>query len=164
MSNKYNKKHQKTEKKLWQEIFLLLPILFGLCFVPLIVLTHDFTIDFSQFEWFNNTPLTGQIDSFGYSKGVALVVAGVACILFLCCYLWQQTKKSRTTLKTLFADTDKKVLLLLAIHLIMVIISSVASKYPDLAYNGGGYNQWQTLWVLLAYGLLFFFTYFLVTF
>lgn len=163
MSNKYNKKHQKTEKKLWQEIFLLLPILFGLCFVPLIVLTHDFTIDFSQFEWFNNTPLTGQIDSFGYSKGVALVVAGVACILFLSYYLWQQTKKSSKAFKTLFADTDKKILLLLAIHLIMVIISSVASKYPDLAFNGGGYNQWQTMWVLLAYGLLFFFAYFVVT-
>ena len=68
MSNKYKRKLQKRETKLWQDIVLLLPVLFGLCIVPMIVLTHDYTIDFTQFEWFNKMPSTGQIDSFGYSK------------------------------------------------------------------------------------------------
>ncbi|MGN1206195.1 MAG: O-antigen ligase family protein [Eubacterium sp.] len=163
MSNKYNRKYREKEKKLWQEILLLLPVLFALCIVPLIVLTHDYTIDFSQFDWFNTTPMTGQIDSFGYSKSVALTIAGVVSIFFFCYYLWQQTSKTNTKIKTLFASTDKKIIIILAIHLVMVILSSITSKYSDLAYCGGGYNQWQTMWVLLAYGLLFFYAYFWVT-
>lgn len=159
MSNKYKRKLQKRETKLWQDIFLLLPVLFGLCIVPLIVLTHDFTIDFSQFDWFNNSALTGQIDSFGYAKGVALVVSGIAAVLFFCYYYWKQTNDYKVKTATFFANVDKKVAILLGIHLVMVIISSVTSKYSDLAYNGGGYAQWQTMWVLLAYGILFFYAY-----
>ena len=90
MSNKYKRKLKKRETKLWQDIVLLLPVLFGLCIVPMIVLTHDYTIDFSQFDWFNNSALTGQIDSFGYAKSVALTIAGIAGLIFLGGYLWKE--------------------------------------------------------------------------
>lgn len=163
MSNKYKRKLQKRETKLWQDIFLLLPVLFGLCIVPLIVLTHDFTIDFSQFDWFNNSALTGQIDSFGYAKGVALTITGIAAVFFFCYYYWKQTSKYNFQAKPLLSTIDRRIAFLLGIHLLMVIISSVFSKYHDLAYNGGGYNQWQTMWVLLAYGILFFFAYYLIS-
>ena len=163
MSNKYKRKLQKRETKLWQDIVLLLPVLFGLCIVPMIVLTHDYTIDFTQFEWFNKMPSTGQIDSFGYSKSVALTIVGIATVFFFCYYYWKQINKYHMTSTAFFANIDKKIAILLGIHLIMVIISSVTSKYSELAYNGGGYTQWQTMWVLLAYGILFFYTYAWVT-
>ena len=163
MSNKYKRKLQKRETKLWQDIVLLLPVLFGLCIVPMIVLTHDYTIDFTQFEWFNKAPSTGQIDSFGYSKSVALTIVGIATVFFFCYYYWKQINKYHMTSTAFFANLDKKIAILLGIHLIMVIISSVTSKYSELAYSGGGYTQWQTMWVLLAYGILFFYTYAWVT-
>ncbi len=163
MSNKYKRKLQKRETKLWQDIVLLLPVLFGLCIVPMIVLTHDFTIDFSQFDWFNNSALTGQIDSFGYAKGIAIVIAGIAAIVFFCYYYWKQTSKYKFQPKTLLSTIDKRIAILLGIHLVMIIISSLTSKYSDLVYNGGGYSQWQTMWVLLAYGILFFFAYYFIS-
>lgn len=163
MSNKYKRKLQKKETTLWQDIFLLLPVIFALCIVPLIVLTHDFTIDFSQFDWFNNTALTDQIDSFGYSKSVALVIAGVASVVFFCYYFWKKTSTRELETKTFLSTISKPVAILLGIHLIMVILSSITSKYSELAFEGGGYNQWQTLWVLLAYGFLFFYAYIWVT-
>ena len=95
MSNKYKRKLQKRETKLWQDIVLLLPVLFGLCIVPMIVLTHDYTIDFTQFEWFNKMPSTGQIDSFGYSKSVALTIVGIATVFFFCYYYCQYRQKNR---------------------------------------------------------------------
>ena len=162
MSNKYKRKLKKRETKLWQDILLLLPVLLGLCVVPLIVLTHDFTIDFSQFDWFNNSALTGQIDSFGYAKSVALTIAGVAGLIFLGGYWWKETSDRKLSSKEFFSGVDKKIAILLGIHLLMVIISSIASKYKDLVFNGGGYNQWQTMWVLLSYGILFFFAYFMI--
>lgn len=163
MSNRYKRKLQKKETTLWQDIFLLLPVLFALCIVPLIVLTHDFTIDFSQFDWFNTTALTGQIDSFGYSKSVALVIAGVASVVFFCYYFWKKTSTNELETKTFLSTISKPVAILLGIHLVMVILSSIVSKYSELAFQGGGYNQWQTMWVLLAYGLLFFYAYVWVT-
>ena len=163
MSNKYKRKLKKRETKLWQDIVLLLPVLFGLCIVPMIVLTHDYTIDFSQFDWFNNSALTGQIDSFGYAKSVALTIAGIAGLIFLGGYLWKETSERKLSFKEFFSGIDKKIAILLGIHLLMVIISSIASKYKDLVFNGGGYNQWQTMWVLLSYGILFFYVYVWVT-
>ena len=163
MSNKYKRKLKKRETKLWQDIVLLLPVLFGLCIVPMIVLTHDYTIDFSQFDWFNNSALTGQIDSFGYAKSVALTIAGVAGLIFLGGYWWKETSDRKLSSKEFFSGVDKKIAILLGIHLLMVIISSIASKYKDLVFNGGGYNQWQTMWVLLSYGILFFYVYVWVT-
>ena len=163
MSNKYKRKLQKRETKLWQDIVLLLPVLFGLCIVPMIVLTHDYTIDFTQFEWFNKMPSTGQIDSFGYSKSVALTIVGIATVFFFCYYYWKQTNKYHMTSTAFFANIDKKIAILLGIQLIMLIISTLTSKYSELAYSGGGYTQWQTMWVLLAYGILFFYTYAWVT-
>lgn len=163
MSNRYKRKLQKRETKLWQDIALLLPVLFALCIVPMIVLTHDYTIDFSQFDWFNNSALTDQIDSFGYAKSVALTITGVVAVLFFAYYYWQQTSKYNFQPKTLFSTVDKRIAILLGIHLVMIIISSLTSKYSDLVYNGGGYSQWQTMWVLLAYGILFFFAYYMIS-
>ena len=162
MSNKYKRKYQKKETKLWQDILLLLPVLLGLCVVPLIVLTHDFTIDFTEFNWFNTTPLKNQIDSFGHGKSVALVMAGIIAVVICSCHCWFTIDKKNISLKKYFSTVDKKVAILLGIHLLMVIISSIASKYKDLVFNGGGYNQWQTMWALLSYGILFFFAYFMI--
>lgn len=74
----------------------------------MIVLTHDYTIDFTQFEWFNKMPSTGQIDSFGYSKSVALTIVGIATVFFFCYYYWKQTNKYHMTSTAFFANIDKK--------------------------------------------------------
>lgn len=140
-----------TTKK---DIHALLPVLIALCLIPLVILTKDYQTEFSKFPWFNNTELN-QIDSFEYSKGVLVIIMGAiaAAVIGFSEYGKMQKKKR------LFENADLKVVILIAVYLIMVIISSLFSQYTNLAFHGGGYGQWQTMWVLLGYGMLFMYAY-----
>lgn len=140
-----------TTKK---DIQALLPVLIALCLIPLVILTKDYQTEFSKFPWFNNTELN-QIDSFEYAKGVLVIIIGAiaAAVIGFSEYSKMQKKKQ------LFENADLKVIILLAVYLVMVIISSLFSQYTNLAFHGGGYGQWQTMWVLLGYGMLFMYAY-----
>lgn len=140
-----------TTKK---DIQALLPVLIALCLIPLVILTKDYQTEFSKFPWFNNTELN-QIDSFEYAKGVLVIIMGAiaAAVIGFSEYSKMQKKKQ------LFENADLKVIILLAVYLVMVIISSLFSQYTNLAFHGGGYGQWQTMWVLLGYGMLFMYAY-----
>ncbi|MCI8365431.1 MAG: O-antigen ligase family protein [Eubacterium sp.] len=142
---------ENTTKK---DIQALLPVLIALCLIPLVILTKDYQTEFSKFSWFNNTELN-QIDSFEYAKGVLVIIMGAiaAAVIGFSEYGKMQKKKQ------LLENADLKVVILLAVYLIMVIISSLFSQHTNLAFHGGGYGQWQTMWVLLGYGMLFMYAY-----
>lgn len=144
-------KHEDTTKK---DIQALLPVLIALCIIPLIILTKDYETEFSQFIWFNNEERS-QIDSFEYAKSILVIIMGGISAAILCFREYSNTQKK----KRLFEGASIPVCVLWGIYLIMVILSSVLSKYPNLAFTGGGYGQWQTMWVLLAYGMLFMYAY-----
>ncbi len=140
-----------TTKK---DIQALLPVLIALCLIPLVILTKDYQTEFSKFPWFNNTELN-QIDSFEYAKGVLVIIMGaIAAVIIGFSEYGKMQKKKR-----LFENADLKVIILLAVYLVMVIISSVFSQHTNLVFHGGGYGQWQTMWVLLGYGMLFMYAY-----
>lgn len=140
-----------TRKK---DIQALLPVLIALCLIPLVILTKDYQTEFSKFPWFNNTELN-QIDSFEYAKGILVILTGAIAAVIICFIEYDNLQKK----KRLFENADLKTLILLAVYLTMVIISSLFSQYPNLAFHGGGYGQWQTMWVLLGYGMLFLYAY-----
>lgn len=139
------------------DIKALIPVLIALCIIPLVVLTKDFQTEFTQFVWFNNTELN-QIDSFEYTKGILVILMGAVAALLLG---WNEYKNIQNK-KRLFENADIVVCVLWAVYLMMVILSSVLSDYPNLAFTGGGYSQWQTMWVLLGYGILFMYAYTLI--
>ncbi len=150
--NKY--KNTKQKKLTGVDILTLLPLLFALCITPFIVLTKDYQTNFSQFVWFNNSELD-QIDSFEYSKGVFVILTGIVAAIVLAITQYRCQNKKKPFLQAV----DKRLLILIGAHALMVILSSVISKYPDLAFHGGGYGQFQTMWVLLGYSFLFLYTY-----
>ena len=133
-----------------KDIQALLPILIALCLIPLVILTKDYQTEFSKFSWFNNTELN-QIDSFEYAKGVLVIIMGAIAATVIGFSEYGKIQKK----KRLFEHADLKVIILLAVYLIMVIISSLFSEHSNLVFHGGGYGQWQTMWVLLGYGMLF---------
>lgn len=160
-------KNTKNVKNTKKDIWALLPLLIGLCLIPLIVLTHDYSTNFSGFVWFNTSEVD-QIDSFEYTKGIFVIIVGIAALFVLLIneYIKMNASKKITGRKQRamnkwvpFENANRIVCALLVVYLLMVIISSLFSKYPDLAYHGGGYGQWQTMWVLLGYGILFFYAY-----
>ena len=137
-----------------RDIQALLPILIALCLIPLVILTKDYQTEFSKFSWFNNTELN-QIDSFEYAKGILVIIMGAIAATVIGFSEYGKIQKK----KRLFEHADLKVIILLAVYLIMVIISSLFSEHSNLVFHGGGYGQWQTMWVLLGYGMLFLYAY-----
>ncbi len=137
-----------------KDIQALLPILIALCLIPLVILTKDYRTEFSKFSWFNNTELN-QIDSFEYAKGILVIIMGAIAATVIGFSEYGKIQKK----KRLFEHADLKVIILLAVYLIMVIISSLFSEHSNLVFHGGGYGQWQTMWVLLGYGMLFLYAY-----
>lgn len=147
-------KATKNPDTIKKDIQALLPVLIALCIIPLIVLTKDYQTEFTKFVWFNNTEID-QIDSFEYTKGIFVIIMGAIAALVIIFHEYSQIQKK----KRLFENTDIKVCILWAIYLVMVILSSVLSEHPNLAFTGGGYGQWQTMWVLLGYTMLFMYAY-----
>ena len=150
---KYAKKINTTKG----DIGVLLPILIALCLIPFVILTKDYQTEFSDFVWFNVTEIS-QIDSFEYAKSISVVVMGVVAAVVIIISAIGDYMNGRNK-KKLLEDFDGKILVLCAVYFIMVIISSVCSSYPNLAFMGGGYGQWQTMQVLLAYVWLFLYAY-----
>lgn len=140
-----------TTKK---DIQALIPVLIALCIIPLVILTKDYVTDFTQFVWFNNQEIN-QIDSFEYSKGILVTIMGAVAALVIAFSEYSKTKKKKRP----FENIDLKVFILWAVYLVMVLISGIFSQYTELAFTGGGYGQWQTVWVLLGYGMLFMYAY-----
>lgn len=136
------------------DIIALIPVLIALCIIPLVILTKDFQTEFTQFVWFNNTELN-QIDSFEYTKGILVIIMGAVAALIIGLNEYNNVQKK----KPFFENASIAVCVLWGIYLIMVILSSVLSKYPNLAFTGGGYGQWQSMWVLLGYSMLFMYAY-----
>lgn len=150
------RKKYSQQKKAGME-WSLLPILVALCLIPFVVVTKDYTTDFTAFNWFNTTPLE-QIDSFEYTKGVMVILVGGVSAVLLACIQYSRMSKKQKFLEA----ADKRLLVLWGVYAVMVIISSVTSNYSELAYHGGGYSQWQTMWVLLGYAVLFLYAYLLI--
>lgn len=150
------RKKYSQQKKAGME-WSLLPILVALCLIPFVVMTKDYTTDFTAFNWFNTTALE-QIDSFEYSKGVMVILVGVVSAVLLACIQYSRMSKKQKFLEA----ADRRLLVMWGVYVVMVVISSLTSKYSELAYHGGGYSQWQTMWVLLGYAVLFLYAYLLV--
>lgn len=147
---KYRKKINTTK----QDIKALIPVLAALCLIPFVVLTKDYQTEFSKFVWFNSTEID-QIDSFEYAKSQCVTLLGIVAAVVIAVSEYKKSKKK----KLLMEGCDLSVLVLCAVYAVMVILSSVFSKYPHLAFTGGGYGQWQTMWVLLAFVMLFMYAY-----
>ncbi len=149
---KIQNKNSYTAQAERREMYFLIPIIFALCFIPLIVTTHDYSTEFTSFEWFNNTEID-QIDSFEYAKGVAVILTGIVVAIIIAGSKFVETIKA----------ANKKIVVPLGIFILMVFLSSIFSSYKKLAFAGGGYSQFQTCFVLISYALLCYYAYRYIT-
>lgn len=150
-------KNEKPINNSKKDFKVLVPVLAALCLIPFIVLTKDYQTEFTKFDWFNNKEID-QIDSFEYAKSRFVMIMGAIAAVVIALNEYSKMKKK----KQLFENCDIKVMALCAVFCVMVIISSLFSKYSHLAFTGGGYGQWQTMWVLLSFVVLFIYAYMFV--
>ena len=138
------------EKRAWS-VIRLLPVFLAVAFVPLISTVKQYTTDLNRYNWFDSG--NSLIDVFLYWKGQALILLAFVMLLFLMAtpVLSREQRPDWKKLKT-------PEIAFLGVYLLFAILSSVFSQYGDTALRGG-YEQWEGLNVLLAYGVLFTYVY-----
>ena len=126
---------------------LLWPIIFALGFIPMIVHMHTYDCRLQQFEWFPEWSAT-QIDFFLYYKMLAIIItaAVMLCVLFFRLYAKKTDFKWNYIWFAFIA------------YAILVAMSALFSEYKYFVVHGS-YEVFETVWVVLGYVILAFYTY-----
>lgn len=124
----------------------LFPIIFALGYIPIFVHEHVYDTNLAQFEWFSDASAT-QIDFFLYYKMVAIIVTGVIMVVLLGKLYFDRNKmKIESIWYSLFA------------YGILCFMSALFSEYRYFSFHGS-YELFESIWVLLGYVIMAFFTY-----
>lgn len=125
-----------------------LALLLAVTFVPLIVRLYRYDPNLSQFNWFLQS--TEEIDVFLYWKSRILPIFGALMALVL---LYKCKDRG-------FLQAQKKNIWIypLAAYGILTLLSTLFSEYRSFGFSGI-HEQFESVWVILTYCLLTFFTY-----
>lgn len=124
----------------------LAPFLLCLAVIPVIVKTHTFKNPLLEYPWYLSYEY--QTDFFLYYKAAATICCGVLILLLLL----MRYKKERITAKDLLP------LLPLAGYEILTVLSSLFSDHAWFSVHGMP-DQFESVFVLLAYGILCLYAY-----
>ena len=135
-----------TLKSNQQKVFnnyYMLPLLFALLVIPLFVRLHIYDSGLSRFKWFldNNE----EYDLFLYFKSRILVFT--ACVMAVLFIIKLFSDKFSYNLK-------KEIwLYFLVLYGVLTFLSTVFSDYRSFGFSGI-YEQFESVWVILAYCML----------
>ena len=127
---------------------LMLPAFMVLCILPFGIRLHIINIDLSQYPWFPNQNIWG--DFFLYQRSKLVIGIAVLAILVLLDAFILQRKK---------IEIHRKWFLFLG-YIGFCILSVICSEKREVALRGG-IEHFEGLWVLLAYGVICFYGYYL---
>lgn len=128
----------------------LLPLILVLAVIPLVCIIHKYESGLESQDWFAKSGTV--YDVFLYYKSKLLFLVGLVLACMTGGYLYGKKE-------TLFRDDKSRyVLVCLGCFTAFSLISVLFSYEPGQAF-WGGYEQWEGIVVLLAYALIFLFTY-----
>lgn len=132
-----------------QQSFLLpmLPLLLILCIIPLIVKMYVYDPKLEKYSWFAIQDNTA-VDFFLYYKQQFLIGSLILMLVILIYYLI--TKKVKLDFPLIFIP--------IGLYGLLAILSSIASPWSEFSFSGI-HEQFESLWVLLAYCVMVFFAY-----
>lgn len=141
MSKATNKKKQTQSQTIefCNGNFYLIPILLVLFLVPLIVRAYFYDSGLSAFNWFPNKT-TEELDIFLYWKGVVLVTIAA----FMTIILAVKLPKNKALVKGAYW------LYPLTGFALLALVSTLFSEYRGYGFTGI-YEQFESIWVILAY-------------
>lgn len=145
-SNKAKTKNSINHKKqldsnTWVDIFKILPLLFIVGLLPFIIRLKLVPLEGSFYEFWNGEKINA--DFFTYYKQIFIYVVTVWALL----HTFFFTKKIKFT----------KAYYFMGAYALLVILSTVFSKYPQIALHGFVERR-EGMWVILCYLLLMFST------
>lgn len=145
---------QKKKEKIFNGNYYLIPILFVLCIIPLIMRVHIYESNLGDYAWFPETE--GSLDIFLYWKGVALIVCAFFMTGLLIYTVYKEWKKGGK--EKIYKE---KWLIPLGGFGLLVLLSTLFSKYRSTGFNGS-YEQFESVWVVLAYCIVLFYTFYFI--
>lgn len=126
---------------------LLWPIIFALGFIPMIVHMYTYNCNLAQFDWFPDGSET-QTDFFLYYKMVAIVITAGVMVCVLLYKLYAKKKDLKWN----------HIWFVFMTYAILVALSALFSDYKYFVTHGS-YEVFESVWVVLGYVVLAFYTY-----
>lgn len=127
-----------------------IPVFIWLVIIPIIVKIKLLPNPLMDASWYSSSETIA--DFFLYYKSLFVTIVG-AVMLGLLIYLISQKKG-----KDKFLNTDTKAFIPLTIYLLLAVLSSIFSEYGYFCIHGMP-DQFETIWNLLAYGIVAFYCY-----
>lgn len=143
---------RKTNKKVHRNNIFLFPLAFVIIIIPLLVYEHVFSPTIVEKPWFPNVSLAS--DYFLFYKSIFLMIIGFFLIVIL---LYRTFAIKQKILNNTFQMWH----IPLFLYATLIIISTLVSSYNGVSLNGT-YEQFETVLVLLTYGLLLYYSYHVV--
>lgn len=166
-----NKKTNKKNKDSSSSLLAIAPILMIILFVPIAVRALKVETYLSDYIWYSKATTT--MDIFLKIKSILFLLFCSLMILFIGYQLFvtyekdkrnksYQPHKSNQFNYTLVGASklflDEKCFIPLGLYMLLIVVSTIASKHSQIALRGM-VEQFETMWVLLGYGLIVFYTY-----
>lgn len=129
----------------------LIPIIIALGFIPMLVHSYTYDSGFERFDWFPDASAQ-QIDFFLWYKMAAII----AVALVMACVLVGTYFKDKRKMK------EDRVWLLLLGYGVLVFVSALFSENRGFAFRGS-YEVFESVWVVLGYVVMCYYTYRLLT-
>ena len=132
----------------------MIPVLFAIVVIPLIVVAVYYDSGINGKAWFEG----GQkFDVFLIMKGYFLYAVSIIMAIVTAFLLADDDRRARL-------KSGKKWLIPLGIYALLAIISTIASPYRSTGLSAiGGYEQHESLWVILCYCMVLTYTFLVVT-
>ena len=130
-----------NHENIWFDIFKILPLLFIVGILPFVIRLKLIPLEGPFYEFWNGEKINA--DFFTYYKQIFIYVIATWALL----HTFFLTKKIKFTKAYYFMGG----------YAILVILSTVFSKYPQIALNGFVERK-EGMWIILCYLLLMFAT------
>lgn len=145
--------------------WLVLPIILVLAVVPLLVRAKVYSIGLSQFPWFQNDQMAAEL--FLQVKQQAIIAVAILMLVIISYYLigallTNQSRYSDGFLKEKGQWRWEPAFYPLAAYMLLAIISTVFSPNAQYGYRGA-HEQFESLFVILAYGVMVVYTFWAVS-
>ncbi len=147
----YTYRKDKYNKNIVKELNILyvLPIIFTIAILPLIVKIHAYNTGFAIFDWFSKDDAF--FDFFLYYKQALLIITAVIMVVLLLYYKLVKREKLRFSI----------ILIPLGCYTLLAFLSSLFSDYKSYSFTGI-FEQFESIFALLAYGVLLYYAFFFV--
>lgn len=128
--------------------YALIPLILVLSILPAISYLHIYDSGFSKYSWFPETDQS--FDLFLYCKSIVFITLSTIMLIQV---VLRSIKEGKFM--------APKIFLPLAIYAVLALLSCSFSAYRDIAFNGG-YEQFESFWVLAGYCITAYYAYLMV--